>query len=117
MQAKNQSVPSISGKIREDQHFAHSTTAMNTTLPLASFTPSAVIGHIEVPVYTAASHNYLDPNAPTLVNSYDNYASRICGSPRVSRAFRNTEYNDVGQIRGRTSGDPNLAIVHIHWRR
>jgi len=86
----NKSVPSVSGNIREDQHSAHFTAAFNANLPLASavaFTPSAGIGPTEALVYTAASHSYLDPNAPTSVNSYVNYATRTYGSGREYRVF------------------------------
>ena len=99
----NRSVPSVSGNIRKDQHSAHFTAAMNTALPLASavaFTPSAVIGPIEAPVYTAAFHSYLDPNAPSFVNSYDNYAGNL-----VSLVMQNTTLWD-------RCGEEHLVIRH-----
>ena len=104
-----------------------SPAVLNKAFPLASavaFTPSDVFGPVEAPMYTTASHSYLDSNAPTFMNSYDNYATGIYGSRRESRVFCDAEYNAVGQMRGRTSGDPpsvyenttdsnvNLAIVH-----
>ena len=76
---------------------------MNTYyLLLASavaYTPSAVIGSIEAPEYTAASQGYLDPNASTFVNPNDNYATGSYRSRRESRVFGDTEYKAVGQMR------------------